>query len=119
MGLNNSTLPKSPVSGPRSNESDFTSEQASCLKIDALDDEQLPSWKRMTHKPISVAEAEESLRQHEDVVSWKLPGLACSACTHSVRVPSLSPVEDDLAYGEINVGSIVKWSYWGVYDGHS
>lgn len=37
----------------------------------------------------------------------------------TVRVPSLSPVEDSLAYGDIDVGGGESWMYWGIFDGHS
>jgi len=93
--------------------------QTSCPKLDFPDNPQLLNWMLTTHPPIDFAEAEKLLRRHEDVTSWKVPGLRTPACTYHVRVPSLSPVEDHLAFGEIDVGSDTKWSYWAIYDGHS
>lgn len=75
-------------------------------------------WKFASHRPLTLNEANSKLRENATTCSvggGDTPGIR----TDTVRVASVTPVEDDLSYGEIDVGRMKKWPFWGVYDGHS
>jgi hypothetical protein len=76
-------------------------------------------WRNITHRPLSLPEANAKLRKEEGVAISKGSNDGRTIQTSYVRVASLSPVEDDFSYGSIDVGQGKQWQYWGVYDGHS
>jgi len=77
-------------------------------------------WKMSTHIPLSLAAAEAKAReQQETKVSTPSSEAGISIRTDTARVPSLSPVEDNLAHGDIDIGGGESWRYWGIFDGHS
>lgn len=66
---------------------------------------------------LSLKEAEEKLRAVEN--SGKFGSSTTGEVIfHYLRLPSNSPVEDDLVQAEVEEGKNAKLQYWGVFDGH-
>lgn len=76
-------------------------------------------WKNMTHRPLGMEEATEKLKQEETSTASKSVDETDSIRTDTVRVGSVTQVEDDSSWGRMTVGGVDNWRYWGVYDGHS
>lgn len=74
-------------------------------------------WKNTTHRPLGITEAVERLRKSETSTKSESAESA-GPRTDTVRVDSVTRVEDDYSWGEIPVGK-EDWRYWGVYDGHA
>lgn len=74
-------------------------------------------WKYSTHRPLGIEEAVKKLRQDETSTVELVDGTN-NIRTDTVRVASVTRVEDDLSWGRLTVGNDDKWRYWGVYDGH-
>ena len=75
-------------------------------------------WRSATHRPLTLDEASAKLKEDAATVSVGERD-AAALRTDTVRVPSVTPCEDDLSYGKIDVGGEREWSFWGIYDGHS
>lgn len=75
-------------------------------------------WKYSTHRPLGIEEAIKRLRQDgTSSVPASVDGTD-NIRTDTVRVASVTRVEDDFSWGQMTVGNDDKWRYWGVYDGH-
>lgn len=75
-------------------------------------------WKYSTHRPLGIEEAVKRLRQDETSGALELVDGTDNIRTDTVRVASVTRVEDELSWGRMTVGNDDKWRYWGVYDGH-
>lgn len=75
-------------------------------------------WKNKTHRPLGLKEATKKLKQEETSTASEWLEETDMIRTDTVRVGSVTHVEDDLSWGQMMVGS-AYWLYWGVYDGHS
>lgn len=75
-------------------------------------------WKNTTHRPLGIIEAVERLRKSETSTNSGSAENAEELRTDTVRVGSVTRVEDDYSWGEFTAGKD-DWRYWGVYDGHA
>lgn len=75
-------------------------------------------WKNATHRPLNVEETVRRLREEETSTVSGSPEGRDAIRLDTVRVASVTRVEDDLSWGQIAVGNN-DWRYWGVYDGHA
>ena len=77
-------------------------------------------WKYTTHRPLGIEDAMKMLRREETSTSLDSPAPETDIIrTDTVRVGSVTRVEDDLSWGQMTEGKVDTWRYWGVYDGHS
>ncbi|KAJ5949973.1 hypothetical protein N7454_001557 [Penicillium verhagenii] len=70
-------------------------------------------WRYTTHRPLGMEEATKKLKQGETSTALKSPAEADIIRTDTVRVGSVTRIEDDLSWGRMTEGKINNWRYWG------
>ncbi|KAJ5726223.1 uncharacterized protein N7483_007580 [Penicillium malachiteum] len=69
-------------------------------------------WKYTTHRPLGMEEATKKLKHGEMSTALESPADVDIIRTDTVRVGSVTRVEDDLSWGRMTKGKIDNWRGW-------